>query len=302
MSAAGGGATKVRELGLGSARDRRRRRSGVVFWALCLGATMVGVIALMVLLMDVFLDGFGHLRPDFFSNYASRFPERAGIKAPLFGTFWILGLTALIAFPVSVGAAIYLEEYAPKNLITRIIQVNIANLAGVPSIVYGILGLAVFVRWMGLERSVISGALTLSILILPVIILASQEAIRAVPDSIRQAAYGLGATRWQVTRMQVLPMAMPGILTGTILALSRAVGETAPLIMIGALTFIAFTPEGLMDQFTVLPIQIYNWVSRPQDEFRQIAAAAIIVLLALLLTMNAAAIFLRNRYSRMRAG
>jgi phosphate transport system permease protein len=291
----------VRELGVDSARDRRRRRSGVVFWALCLAATMVGVVALLVLLTDVLMDGLGVLRPEFFTSYASRFPERAGIKAPLFGTFWILGLTALIAFPVSVGAAIYLEEYAPKNLLTRIIQLNIANLAGVPSIVYGILGLAVFVRWMGLERSVISGALTLSILILPVIILASQEAIRAVPDSIRQAAYGLGATRWQVTRMQVLPMAMPGILTGTILALSRAVGETAPLIMIGALTFIAFTPEGLMDQFTVLPIQIYNWVSRPQDEFRQIAAAAIIVLLALLLTMNAAAIILRNRYSRMRA-
>ena len=274
----------------------------MAFWAMCLGATMVGVVALLVLLLDVFMDGMGQIRPDFFTSYASRFPERAGIKAPLFGTFWILGLTALIAFPVSVGAAIYLEEYAPKNLFTRIIQVNIANLAGVPSIVYGILGLAVFVRWLGLERSVISGALTLSILILPVIIMASQEAIRAVPDSIRQAAYGLGATRWQVTRHQVLPMAMPGILTGTILALSRAVGETAPLIMIGALTFIAFTPEGLMDQFTVLPIQIYNWVSRPQDEFRQIAAAAIIVLLALLLTMNAAAILLRNRYSRMRAG
>lgn len=289
-----------RGLGSGSARDRRRQRLGVVFWAVCLSATMVGVVALMVLLTDVLMDGLGHLRPEFFTSYASRFPERAGIKAPLYGTFWILGLTALIAFPVSVGAAIYLEEYAPKNLLTRIIQLNIANLAGVPSIVYGILGLAVFVRWMGLERSVISGALTLSILILPVIILASQEAIRAVPDSIRQAAYGLGATRWQVTRMQVLPMAMPGILTGTILALSRAVGETAPLIMIGALTFIAFTPEGLMDQFTVLPIQIYNWVSRPQDEFRQIAAAAIIVLLALLLTMNAAAILLRNRYSRMR--
>ncbi len=302
MSGREHGAAGVRALGVDSARDRRRRRAGVAFWAMCLGATMVGVVALLVLLTDVLMDGLGQIRPEFFNSYASRFPERAGIKAPLYGTFWILGLTALISFPISVGAAIYLEEYAPKNLFTRIIQVNIANLAGVPSIVYGILGLAVFVRWLGLERSLISGALTLSILILPVIIMASQEAIRAVPDSIRQAAYGLGATRWQVTRHQVLPMAMPGILTGTILALSRAVGETAPLIMIGALTFIAFTPEGLMDQFTVLPIQIYNWVSRPQDEFRQIAAAAIIVLLALLLTMNAAAILLRNRYSRMRAG
>jgi phosphate transport system permease protein len=261
---------------------------------------MVGIVALMILLVDIIMDGASQLRPEFFTSFASRFPERAGILAPLMGTLWILGLTALIAFPVSVGAAIYLEEYAPQNWLTRVIQVNIANLAGVPSIVYGILGLAVFVRWMGLERSVISGALTLSILILPVIILASQEAIRAVPLSLRQAAYGLGATRWQVTRHQVLPMALPGILTGTILALSRAVGETAPLIMIGALTFIAFTPQGLMDEFTVLPIQIYNWVSRPQDEFRQIAAAAILVLLTLLLTMNAAAIILRNRFSRMR--
>lgn len=299
MSAEGGKGHS--RLGLDTDRDRRRRHLGTVFWVVCLGATMVGVVSLMVLLLDVFRDGLGHVRPEFFTNYASRFPERAGIKAPLFGTFWILGLTALIAFPLSVGAAIYLEEYAPKGWVTRVIQVNIANLAGVPSIVYGILGLAVFVRWMGLERSVISGALTLSILILPVIIMASQEAIRAVPDSLRQAAYGLGATRWQVTRTQVLPMAMPGILTGTILALSRAVGETAPLIMIGALTFIAFTPEGLMDQFTVLPIQIYNWVSRPQDEFRQIAAAAILVLLALLLSMNAVAILLRNRYSRTRS-
>ncbi len=281
-------------------RDRRRKWAGAAFWALCWAATMVGIVALMILLVDIIMDGASQLRPEFFTSFASRFPERAGILAPLMGTLWILGLTALIAFPVSVGAAIYLEEYAPQNWLTRVIQVNIANLAGVPSIVYGILGLAVFVRWMGLERSVISGALTLSILILPVIILASQEAIRAVPLSLRQAAYGLGATRWQVTRHQVLPMALPGILTGTILALSRAVGETAPLIMIGALTFIAFTPQGLMDEFTVLPIQIYNWVSRPQDEFRQIAAAAILVLLTLLLTMNAAAIILRNRFSRMR--
>jgi phosphate transport system permease protein len=288
-------------MGKDRGRDRGRQRAGVLFWALCLAATMTGIVALLVLLADVLMDGLAHVDGQFLTNYASRFPERAGIKAPLYGTFWILGLTALIAFPISVGAAIYLEEYAAKNHLTKLIQVNIANLAGVPSIVYGILGLAVFVRWMNLERSVISGALTLSILILPVIIMASQEAIRAVPDSLRQAAYGLGATRWQVTRSQVLPMALPGILTGTILALSRAVGETAPLIMIGALTFIAFTPEGIMDQFTVLPIQIYNWVARPQEEFHQIAAAAIIVLLVLLLTMNAAAIILRNRFSRMRA-
>jgi phosphate transport system permease protein len=209
-------------------------------------------------------------------------------------------LTALISFPISVAAAIYLEEYAPRNWITRLIQLNIANLAGVPSIVYGILGLTVFVRAFALERSVISGALTLSILILPVIVMASQEAIRAVPSSIREAAYGLGATRWQVVRQQVLPMAMPGIMTGTILALSRAVGETAPLIMVGAVGFIAFTPTGVQDEFTVLPLQIYNWISRPQEEFHALAAGGILVLLALLLTMNAAAILLRNRYRTRR--
>ncbi len=291
----------TRALGASLPNDRRRRRLGTVFLGVCFVATSIGAITLMVLLVDVFLDGIGQLDPEFLGNYASRFADRAGIRAPLFGTFWILLLTGAISFPLSVGAAVYLEEYAPKNWITRIIQVNIANLAGVPSIVYGILGLAVFVRWMGLGRSLIAGALTLSILILPVIIMAAQEAIRAVPDSIRQAAYGLGATRWQVTRRQVLPMAMPGILTGTILALSRAVGETAPLIMIGALSFIAFTPQGLTDQFTVLPLQIYSWISRPGEDFHAIAAAAIIVLLALLLAMNAVAIVLRNRFGRVRS-
>jgi len=271
---------------------------GRVFHVISALATLVGVVVLVTLLADVIQDGIGVLDPQFLNSFPSRFPERAGIKAAIWGSVWILGLTAVIAFPLSVGAAIYLEEYAPRNRVTRIIQTNIANLAGVPSIVYGILGLALFVRGLQLQRSVLSGALTLSLLILPVMIMAAQEAIRAVPDTIRQAAYGLGATKWQVVRSQVLPMAMPGILTGTILSLSRAVGETAPLIMIGALTFIAFTPQGIMDSFTVLPIQIFNWVSRPQDEFRALAAGAIIVLLVLLLTMNAAAIILRNRYQK----
>ncbi len=283
-----------------SRRDRRRRWYGAAFAFLCGAAAMVGVVTLAVLLTDVVLDGAPRLSVDFLSSFASRFPERAGIKAALAGSVWILGLTALIAFPVSVAAAIYLEEYAPDNRWTRLIQLNVANLAGVPSIVYGMLGLALFVRALGLDRSIISGAMTLSILILPVIIIASREAIRAVPDSIRQAAYGLGATRWQVVRTQVLPMAMPGILTGTILALSRAVGETAPLIMVGAVGFIAFTPTSLSDPFTVLPLQIYNWISRPQAEFREIAAAGILVLLMLLMTMNAAAIFLRNRFQTER--
>jgi phosphate transport system permease protein len=270
----------------------------VVFAWLCAAATLVGVAALAVLLVDVLIDGLPRLDMAFLTGFASRLPERAGVKAALAGSVWIMVLTALIAFPVSVAAAIYLEEYAPRSWLTKAIQTNIANLAGVPSIVYGILGLALFVRAMGLDRSILSGALTLSLLIMPVIIMAAQEAIRAVPQTIREAAYGLGAARWQVVRGQVLPMALPGILTGTILALSRAVGETAPLIMVGAVGFIAFTPQGVMDQFTVLPLQIYSWISRPQDEFRELAAAGIIVLLALLLTMNAIAIVLRNRAQR----
>ncbi|MDT8341781.1 MAG: phosphate ABC transporter permease PstA [Longimicrobiales bacterium] len=277
-------------------RDRRRHRRGAIFKGVGLAATLVGVVALGVLMVDILRDGVGELDLAFLTSFQSRFPERAGIKAALYGSVWILVLTAAISFPLSVGAAIYLEEYAPRNRWTRLIQLNIANLAGVPSIVYGILGLTVFVRALALDRSVLSGALTLSILILPVIVMASQEAIRAVPSSIRQAAYGLGATRWQVVSHQVLPMALPGILTGTILALSRAVGETAPLIMVGAVGFIASTPGGVMDRFTVLPLQVYDWISRPQEEFHALAAGGIIVLLGLLLTMNAAAIFLRNRY------
>lgn len=282
--------------GASNPRARRRRRMGVVFAGLCIAATMVGVVSLAVLLVDVALDGVPRLSWDFLTAFASRNPEQAGIKAAVVGSVWILGLTALISFPISVAAAIYLEEYAARSWVTRVIQTNIANLAGIPSIVYGILGLALFVRFFGFDRSVLSGALTLSLLVMPVIIMAAQEAIKAVPSTLREAAYGLGATRWQVVRTQVLPMAMPGILTGTILALSRAVGETAPLIMVGAVGFIAFTPSGPLDRFTVLPLQIFNWVSRPQDEFRLLAAAGIVVLLALLLTMNAVAIILRNRY------
>lgn len=279
-----------------SARGVRRRRAGAVFKVVCAAATMVGVVALVVLLVDVAVDGLPRVNRSLFTEFASRLPAQAGIKAALAGSLWILALTALISFPVSVAAAIYLEEYAPRNWVTRIIQTNIANLAGIPSIVYGILGLALFVRALGLDRSVISGALTLSLLVMPVIIMASQEAIRAVPGTLREAAYGLGATRWQVVSTQVLPMAMPGVLTGTILALSRAVGETAPLIMVGAVGFIAFTPSGPTDRFTVLPLQIYSWISRPQSEFHVLAAAGIVVLLAVLLTLNAAAIILRNRY------
>jgi len=279
-------------------RGRRRRIVGLVFKVVFGLATFVGVVALGVLLFDVARDSVGWLDRDFLTSFQSRNPEDAGIRAGIWGSLWVIGITAAVSFPLGVGAALYLEEYAPKNWITRTIQTNIANLAGVPSIVYGLLGLALFVRALAFDRSVLSGALTLTLLILPVIIISAQEAIRAVPDSIRQAAYGLGATKWQTVRSQVLPMALPGILTGTILALSRAVGETAPLIVVGAASAIFFTPTGPMDRFTVLPLQIFEWVSRPQPEFRGLAAAGIVVLLTILLSMNAVAIVLRNHYQK----
>jgi phosphate transport system permease protein len=279
-------------------RHSSRRRSGVLFAAVCLVATVVGIVFLAVLLIEIWRDGSSRLSAAFLSGFPSRFPSRAGIRPALVGSLWTLSLTALISFPLGVGTAVWLEEYAPKNRLARLIQINIANLAGVPSIVYGILGLALFVRELALGHSVLAGALTLALLILPVIIIASQEAIRAVPNSLRLGAYALGATRWEAIRHQVLPQALPGILTGTILALSRAVGEAAPLILIGALSFVPFVPKSPLDSFTVLPVQIFSWVNRPQAEFHQLAAAASIVLLAVLLTMNAAAILLRNRYSR----
>lgn len=277
-------------------RLARRRALDRVFHWVFLAASFVGILALALLILDVLRKGLGWLDWDFLTSFPSRFPHRAGIKAALAGSLWVVGLTAVIAFPIGVAAAIYLEEFAGRSRLTQIINTNISNLAGVPSVVYGILGLAVFVRGFGLGRSVLAGALTLALLILPIIIIASQEAIRAVPDSIRRASYALGATQWQTVRHAVLPSALPGILTGTILAISRAVGETAPLLIVGALTFVAFTPLGPMDAFTVLPIQIFNWTSRPQEDFRSIAAAGIIVLLIVLLTMNALAVFLRNKY------
>lgn len=275
-------------------RQRRARLASVLFFA----ATAVGILALVVLVFDITRDGAGRLSWSFVTAFPSRFPARAGLWAGLIGSLWILGLTTLFSFPLGVATAIWLEEYAPRTWWSRLIQMNIANLAAVPSIVYGILGLAVFVRALGMGRSVLAGSLTLTLLILPVIIIASQEAIRAVPNSIRLGAYALGATRWQTVQRQVLPMAMPGILTGTILGLSRAVGETAPLIMIGALAFVPFVPAGPRDAFTVLPIQIFNWISRPQAAFHELAAAGIIVLLVVLMAFNLAAVLLRNKYTR----
>jgi phosphate transport system permease protein len=273
---------------------------------LALIATLFGLVVLAVLLIDVFSDGLSRLNWNFLTSFPSRKPEEAGLLSALVGSIWLISLTALISFPVGVSAAIYLEEYAVKNRFVEFIEINIANLAGVPSIIYGLLGLELFVRFLfplTNGRTIISGALTLSLLILPVIIIATREALRAVPDSLRQAGLALGATRWQVVRDQVLPQAIPGALTGTILALSRAIGETAPLITIGALTYIAYLPPGnpveaLRTPFTVLPIQIFNWVSRPQAGFQEVAAAGIIVLLVVLLTMNVGAVYLRNRYQR----
>ena len=276
-------------------RPRQRWLRGEVFLWACFAATSLAVVLLAILLIDILRQGAGRLSVDFLTSYPSRFPERAGIKSALFGTMWVVGFTGLLSFPLGVGTAIYLEEYAPRNWLRRVIETNIANLAGVPSIVYGVLGLAVFVRGLALGRSVLAGAATLALLILPIVIISAQEAIRAVPPSIRQAGLGVGATKWQTLQRLVLPIAFPGILTGMILALSRAIGETAPLIMIGALTFIAFTPNSPLDEFTVLPIQIFNWVARPQAGFHELAAAGIIVLLVALLSMNAVAIVLRNR-------
>jgi phosphate transport system permease protein len=251
------------------------------------------------------------INPQFITRSMSSTPELAGVRTAIFGSLWIILITIAFAFPIGVGAAIYLEEYAESNRINHIIQTNIDNLAGVPSIIYGILGLAIFVRGLGFftsggflgggessGRTILSAGLTMALLILPILIINAQEAIRAVPNSLRQASYGLGATKWQTIWHHVLPSALPGILTGTILAISRAIGETAPLILVGASSFINRDPSGLFSRFTALPIQIYNWTTRPQDEFRNIAAAAILVLLVLLLSLNAFAILMRNRFTR----
>jgi len=264
---------------------------------------------------DAAVEFVSWLTTDFVRNPQSSEPEKAGVRTAILGSLFVIAVTILFAFPLGVGAAIYLEEYATDNAFNRIIRTNINNLAGVPSIIYGILGLAIFVR--ALEaltsgtafgiiddpttangRTIISAGLTLALLILPLVIINSQEAIRAVPNSLRQASFGLGATKWQTIWSHVLPNALPGILTGTILAVSRAFGETAPLVVVGAATFITVDPSGVFSKFTTLPIQIYQWTARPQDEFRNIAAAAIIVLLIMLLTLNATAVLLRNRYSR----
>jgi phosphate transport system permease protein len=264
-------------------------------------AMLLGLIALGALLFDILRDGTGRLSWQFLTSYPSRRPADAGILPALVGSFFVIGLTAAIAIPLGVAAAVHLEEYGVRGRLSRIIEINISNLAGVPSIIYGLLGLGLFVRIMGMGRSVLAGACTLALLVLPVVILSTREALRAVPGSLREGSYALGATKWQTIWHQVLPAAFPSILTGLILALSRAIGETAPLITIGALTYVPFVPTDIWSPFTVLPIQIFNWVSRPQAAFAENAAAGIVVLLAMLLLMNATAIVLRDRLQRARS-
>lgn len=293
-------ARMVADLPLTSSRRRLGRLGEQAGVAFLLASTLIGILALALLLATVLDKGVPVLGWSFIRNFASRIPSRAGIWPPLVGTVWLMGLVTLFAFPVGVGAAIYLEEFAPRNRITEIIETNIANLAAVPSIIYGLLGLALFYRALHLGRSLLTGALTLTLLVLPVIVIAAREALRGVPRSIRLGAMALGATRWEAVYKQVLPVAIPGVMTGTILGLSRAIGETAPLLVAGAAAFVAFTPDNLLDAYSALPIQIFDWVRRPQPEFQDLAAGAILVLLTVLLAMNAIAIFIRNRYDRKR--
>src|SRR5699024_4269377 len=256
------------------------------------------LIILVVLLGTTLLDGWKYLTVDFFTNFSSSRPSRAGIKGAIIGTLWLMAFTTPISIFLSVGTALYLEEYAPKNKFTKFVETNIANLAGVPSVVFGLLGLTIFVRQFGLGNSIIAASLTLSLMIMPVIVVASQEALRTVPLAVREASIGMGASKWQTVSRIILPAAIPGIITGIILAISRAIGETAPLVVIGIPVALLTTPSSPLDSFQALPMQIYNWVKMPQAEFQNLTAAAIIVLLALLLMMNFVAIIIRNKYSK----
>jgi len=289
----------------------RRRKMDGLFAVVGLLATFVGMITLTALMLDLAIDGLGRLSVDFFTAFPSRFASRAGILSAWVGSTLVMLVTAFTAVPMGVAAGVYLEEYAPENWLTAMIEINIANLAGVPSIVYGLMALGLFVYQLNLGQSILTAGLTLALLILPIVIVATRESIRAVPGSMREAAYALGATKWQTIRDHVLPYSTGGILTGVIIALSRAIGETAPLITIGALTFIAFLPsspiqsdfpflsfEWLMSPFTVMPIQMFNWVSRPQHEFHLNAAAAGLVLMVMTLAMNGIAIYLRYRFRK----
>jgi phosphate transport system permease protein len=294
-----------------TSRVARARRAEAVFIAVGITTTFVGVVTLIALLAGLAHDGWSRITPDFFLNFPSRRATQAGILSAWVGSLVVMLVCAAVAVPVGVGAGVYLEEYAPKNWFTDVIEINVNNLAGVPSIVYGLLALGLFVYGLGLGQSVATAGLTLALLILPIVIVASRESVRAVPFAIREAAYGVGATKWQVTWHHVLPSASPGIATGVIIGLSRALGETAPLVTIGALSFIAFLPtppvsgefpfisfQWLLDPFTVMPIQMFNWVSRPDPAFQSNAAAAGLVLLVMTLLMNGFAIWFRIRMRR----
>ena len=273
-----------------------RYTKGKLYFTVFFTALMIAIIGLAILLFQIISQGTEMLSWTFVSSYPSRFPEKAGILSALVGSIWLMGLTGIFAVPLGIGTAVYLEEYAPKNKFTQFLEINISNLAGVPSIVYGLLGLAVFVGALNMGRTLIAGALTMALLVMPIVIFASREAIKQVPYSHREAAYALGATRWEVVRSVVLPSAIPGIMTGAILSMSRAVGEAAPVLAVSALVYLTFVPTDPFDRFTVMPIQIYNWVSRPQDGFRELAASGIILLLVLLLSMNSIAIYIRSKY------
>jgi len=276
----------------------RRQFSGSVWKWVFMGSTALAVVLLGMLIWSVVKPGASWLNWHLITSMPSRRAEMAGMNSAIWGSIWLVLGSAIVSFIFGLGTAIYLEEYAPVNRFTDFVQTNIANLAGVPSIVYGLLGLIVFVDWMQMGRSILAGALTMGLLILPVVVIASREAIRAVPSSLRQASYGLGATKWQTVRSHVLPAAFPGILTGMILSMSRAMGETAPLIVVGGASQVLFRPDGPLSGFMVMPLQIYNWTGRPQEEFEHLAAAAIIVLMIVLLIMNSIAIGLREYFGR----
>ena len=279
-----------------SNRSTWRRWRDRFFFVLFFASVAIGILGLAALVIDVMTDGLGALDFSFINSYPSRHAGESGIRAALFGTIWITVGTAAFAIPIGVGTAIFLEEFAPDHWAVRLVQLNISNLAGVPSIIYGILGLALFVQAFALDRSVLAGSLTMTLLVLPIVIIVSQEAIKAVPGEFRDAAFALGANRWQVVKTVVFPQAIPGIMSGIILALSRAVGEAAPMLMISSLVFLTFIPSSPGDRFTVLPVQIFNWVSLPQPGFQAVASAGIIILLAVLLSLNSIAIWIRNRY------
>src|SRR5690606_8191168 len=279
-------------------RMNRRLISNKIWKIIFILATSFALVSLGMLLYRILTQRLGFLDINFITNFASRIPENAGIKAALVGSLWLMSVVAPVSIILGVSTALYLEEYAKQNKLNDFIRINISNLAGVPSIVFGLLGLTIFVRLFGFEKSILAAGLTMSLLILPVIIVAAQEAIRAVPNEQREASYGMGATKWQTIVRVVLPAAIPGILTGSILALSRAIGETAPLVVIGIPVILQFLPTDYLDTFTALPMQIFDWAKRPQEAFQYVASAGIIVLMVFLLTMNSIAIFIRNKFQK----